>query len=55
MKTFIKREDLQRVIETAIENPSDYNFAIDVDGNIYPGRDTLPKGKEEEKEMKSVA
>lgn len=37
VKTFIKREDLQRIIEAAVENPKDYNFSIDSEGREYKG------------------
>ncbi|XP_042890699.1 probable 28S ribosomal protein S26, mitochondrial [Penaeus japonicus] len=40
VKTFIKREDLEKAIEHAIANPVDYNSAIDQEGYIYRGRNT---------------
>lgn len=42
MSTFIGLDDLDEAIETAMNNPTDYNFAIDEDGNIYEGRFTTP-------------
>ncbi len=36
----IRAEDLERVIETALQNPTDPEFAIDLQGNIYRGRYT---------------
>ncbi|XP_030372890.1 probable 28S ribosomal protein S26, mitochondrial [Scaptodrosophila lebanonensis] len=45
-KTFISRENLDVAIETALANPVDYNFSIDLGGNIYRGRGTLPGGSE---------
>ncbi|KAH8411114.1 hypothetical protein KR222_003568 [Zaprionus bogoriensis] len=37
-KMFITRENLDKAIETALANPVDYNFAIDIAGNLYKGR-----------------
>lgn len=39
-KTFITHENLDQAIEVALANPVDYNFAIDMAGNIYQGRVT---------------
>ena len=36
----IKLEDLEKAIEIALENPVDYEFAIDTEGHIYKGRET---------------
>ena len=36
----IRAEDLDRAIETALQNPIDHEFAIDLQGNIYRGRYT---------------
>ncbi|XP_053953434.1 probable 28S ribosomal protein S26, mitochondrial [Anastrepha ludens] len=44
-KTFITRDNLEVAIEQALANPVDYNFSIDLQGNIYRGRKTLPGGK----------
>ncbi|XP_065359745.1 small ribosomal subunit protein mS26 [Calliphora vicina] len=41
-KTFITRENLEVAIEQALANPVDYNFAIDMRGNIYRGRTNTP-------------
>lgn len=38
--TFIRREQIDAAIEDALANPSDFNFAIDLQGNIYTGRHT---------------
>lgn len=47
----IREEDLDRVIEAALQNPIDHEFAIDLEGNIYRGRYTKsievsPKNRE---------
>ncbi|XP_047034588.1 probable 28S ribosomal protein S26, mitochondrial [Helicoverpa zea] len=39
-KTFITPETIDAAIDHAIANPVDYNFAIDLKGNKYEGRDT---------------
>ncbi|KAH8332974.1 hypothetical protein KR074_004786 [Drosophila pseudoananassae] len=39
-KTFITRENLDVAIETALANPVDHNFAIDLAGNLYRGRNS---------------
>ncbi|XP_016956189.1 probable 28S ribosomal protein S26, mitochondrial [Drosophila biarmipes] len=39
-KTYITRENLDAAIETALANPVDHNFAIDLAGNLYQGRST---------------
>lgn len=44
--TFITRETLDDVIEKAISNPIDYNFAIDLEGNKIIGRETRRESKE---------
>lgn len=41
-KTFITRENLETAIEHALANPVDYNFSIDLHGNIYRGRHNTP-------------
>lgn len=48
VKSFIKREDLQKVIEAAMANTVDYNFSIDLEGHIYRGRNTKPVDVREE-------
>ncbi|KAJ8709404.1 hypothetical protein PYW07_009230 [Mythimna separata] len=48
--TFITPENLDAAIDHALANPIDYNFAIDLKGNKYEGRDTqiqYTKAKEE--------
>lgn len=45
--TFITPENLEAAIDHALANPTDYNFAIDLKGNKYLGRDTqITKPKE---------
>lgn len=39
-KTFITHENLDEAIELALANPVDYNYAIDMAGNLYKGRAT---------------
>jgi len=39
-KTYITRENLDAAIETALANPVDHNYAIDLAGNLYQGRST---------------
>lgn len=39
-KTFITHENLDEAIEVALANPVDYNYAIDMAGNLYKGRAT---------------
>lgn len=39
-KTFITHENLDQAIEVALANPVDYNYAIDMAGNLYKGRTT---------------
>ncbi|GAB0095660.1 Probable 28S ribosomal protein S26, mitochondrial [Sergentomyia squamirostris] len=53
-KTFITRENLEKSIEQALDNPMDYNFALDLQMNLYRGRLTttpsenlVPEAKEE--------
>ncbi|XP_037815995.1 probable 28S ribosomal protein S26, mitochondrial [Lucilia sericata] len=41
-KTFITRENLETAIEQALANPVDYNFSIDLHGNMYQGRTNTP-------------
>ncbi|RZC33578.1 MRP-S26 domain containing protein [Asbolus verrucosus] len=41
--TFITPENLDEVIEKALSNPVDYNFAIDLEGNRIIGRETKPE------------
>ena len=36
----IRKEDLERTIEIALDNPIDFEFAIDTEGNIFRGRET---------------
>lgn len=37
-KSFITKEKLDGAIEFALSNPVDYNFALDIQGNMYSGR-----------------
>ena len=43
MQRRIHPEDLERAIETALANPVDYEYAIDLQGNIFRGRLTKSK------------
>ncbi|XP_063382604.1 small ribosomal subunit protein mS26 [Cydia fagiglandana] len=47
--TFITPETLDEAIERALANPIDYNFAIDLQGNQIPGRETPVPTKEKAK------
>ncbi|KAJ0172054.1 hypothetical protein K1T71_012027 [Dendrolimus kikuchii] len=47
--TFITPETLDSAIDHAIANPTDYNFAIDLKGNVYKGRDTMAAPPTEQK------
>ncbi|XP_038221227.1 probable 28S ribosomal protein S26, mitochondrial [Zerene cesonia] len=38
--TFITRENLEATIDAVLANPTDYNYAIDLSGRKFPGRDT---------------
>lgn len=40
LEKMIKLEDLEKAIEVALDNPVDYEFAIDSEGHIYKGRET---------------
>lgn len=39
-ENFITPENIDEAIEVALANVTDYNFAIDLDGNVYQGRET---------------
>ena len=39
----IKQEDIVKAIETALANPVDFEYAIDLQGNIFRGRTTKSK------------
>lgn len=41
--TYILKHNLDAAIEHALANPVDYNFAIDLQGNVLAGRRTDPK------------
>lgn len=43
MENRIRREDLEKAIETALANPVDFEYAIDTAGNIFRGRTTKSK------------
>lgn len=47
--TFILKDNLDAAIEHALANPVDYNFAIDLQGNVLAGRRT------DVKDVQSVA
>lgn len=42
-RTYIMKENLDQAIEHALANPVDYNFAIDLQGNLLGGRVTDTK------------
>jgi small subunit ribosomal protein S26 len=46
--TFITRDNIDEAIEQALANPIDFNFSIDLQGNIYKG-DEKPAKVEREK------
>ena len=43
MERRIEPDQLEKAIETALANPVDYEFAIDLEGNIFRGRTTKSK------------
>jgi hypothetical protein len=47
--SFITRENIDQAIEEALANPVDYNFSIDLQGNIHRGRLTVPEKIPEDK------
>ncbi|CAO1397702.1 unnamed protein product [Diamesa hyperborea] len=51
-KTFITRDNIDEAIEFALANPVDYNFSIDLQGNIYSA--TSDKSNEVKPEAKSL-
>merc|ERR1739838_254030 len=55
VKTFIRREDLTKAIESAMANPVDFNFAIDTQGHIIRGRNTRPHDIPEDEREKLEA
>merc|ERR1712050_117703 len=56
MERRIEPEELEKAIETALANPVDYEFAIDLEGNIFRGRTTKSKKiKPEDFEKMSLA
>lgn len=48
-KTYITADKLDSAIEFALANPVDFNFAIDLKGNIFKGRTNLTVEETEEK------
>lgn len=48
-KSFITPDNIDEAIEHALSNPVDYNFAIDIEGNVYHGRETQPNIKNVDK------
>lgn len=51
---FIQTENIEKAIEEALANPFDPNFAIDLDGYVYRGRETsIGKIPEEARERMS--
>lgn len=53
--TFITRETIDQAIEHALANPTDYNFSIDLQGNIYEGSERPGDKKPSEKKDEKVA
>ncbi|CAO1411510.1 unnamed protein product [Diamesa serratosioi] len=51
-KSFITRDNIDQAIEFALANPVDYNFSIDLQGNIYNA--TSEKGNVVKSEEKSL-
>lgn len=47
-KTFITPDSLDEAIENALANVVDYNYAIDLEGNKYYGRETIPESQKHE-------
>ncbi|XP_004925783.1 small ribosomal subunit protein mS26 [Bombyx mori] len=50
-KTFITPENLDEAIDLAIANPTDYNYAIDMKGMKFEGRDTIISYPKEDKNV----
>ena len=46
---FIQPENIEKAIEEALANPVDVNFAIDLDGYVYRGKETSIDNIPEEK------
>ena len=46
---FIQPENMEKAIEEALANPVDVNFAIDLDGYVYRGKETSIDNIPEEK------
>ncbi|CAH2054060.1 unnamed protein product, partial [Iphiclides podalirius] len=52
--TFITPEKLDEAIDYALANPIDYNFAIDLQGQRYYGRDTpIPSREKKQKAVEN--
>lgn len=47
-KNFITAENIDAAIEQVLASTVDYNFAIDLEGNFYHGRDTKPEPPKEQ-------
>uniref|UniRef100_A0A023F743 Small ribosomal subunit protein mS26 n=1 Tax=Triatoma infestans TaxID=30076 RepID=A0A023F743_TRIIF len=41
-KSYITAENIDEALDKALENPVDYNFAVDLKGNVYYGRNNKP-------------
>nr|CAG4651404.1 EOG090X0FQ9 [Simocephalus serrulatus]SVE94560.1 EOG090X0FQ9 [Simocephalus serrulatus] len=51
---FISPQNIEKAIEEALANPIDFNFAIDLDGYVYRGKETsIDKIPEEKRERLS--
>nr|CAG4643563.1 EOG090X0FQ9 [Ilyocryptus agilis] len=48
---FIAKDQIEKALEEALANPVDFNFAIDLDGYVYRGKETsidkIPEGDRE--------
>lgn len=51
--TFITRDNIDKAIEHALANQADYNFSVDLQGNIYRGNER-PGSKKEGDSVKPV-
>ncbi|VDO78452.1 unnamed protein product [Soboliphyme baturini] len=51
-KDFVTAENLEEKINEALENPVDFNFAVDLSGNVYTGK--AMEGKEATAESKGA-
>lgn len=50
-KSFIVRENIEEAIERALSAKTDYNFAIDLSGKLYKGRNPRQSAADDEKQL----